>query len=124
MPDINGLSCCALAEIDGLGYSGGAENALLAMFQDSPYDDRTSWVSAIILFTGASARKSTQAEYAREFAAYIKKHKLGTVEQHTPTYNPNSGKYVTLYVWLTNIEALKRWWKKRHEYDSCMDDED
>jgi hypothetical protein len=122
-----GFECCALGEIDGLrDHRGTPEKKLVSIFRNSREYGSAQWYAtkgSITFFTGAATNRNL-VPYAQGFADYITKNNLGNVVRHRPTLNRNTKRYVTLYVWFTDAEALTKWWDARKtagedEEDRC-----
>jgi hypothetical protein len=56
-----------------------------------------------------SEAKDGAGAYGEQFAAYIKKNKLGDVVASQRRVNPNSGNQVKLWVWTLNKQELVKW---------------
>lgn len=97
---VRDMYCCGTKEISGLTYEGTPEQALRQLPRVSP---------ACYVFTGASYYATSPAPYAKRFKDYILKHRLGVVTESAPRRNPNSGRFVTLYVWSVNSKAFSAW---------------
>jgi hypothetical protein len=107
------LGCCGVREIDGLSLHREPEDALKGVALSAAYDHK--WRHAIFTQAGKGKR------YGVQFAAYITKHKLGTVVASPTKVNPNSGNPLKAFIWTVNWPAFRKW-ASAHGVD--MDDDE
>lgn len=127
---INDTSCCAMKEIGELDYSGrgtygaGKFSAERAMknFCKQTFADRYGGYkpSAFYIFSahvGYVDTSDMSLTYGPEFAALIKKHKLGDLSESTPHNNRrvHPDHLVQVWIWCPDEERLKAWYKKATE---------
>ena len=107
MATLQDTTCCGLDEIEGL--EGSPEETLLHVCEEK-YD--IGWGDgakhAFLMFTD-----TTKSGRGKQLAEYIEKHGLGYVDKtRKARRNPNTGNYVSVWIWSPNEKALKKWWKK------------
>ena len=112
---LNPTSCCGLNDIDELNSHRTPENAMMSLCEELYFEDGGDYLDedkpklAFILFTELVKHK-----YAKRFATYISKQKLGTVI-HTPSkVNLKSGNKIRAWIWTVDRKALKQWAKEHH----------
>jgi hypothetical protein len=118
--EINETSCCAMDDIDGLSaFEGKPEEAMIDFCNSVEYTDyggeKDFKPQNLYLFTGVIKQPSRhgkpEPKYGSEFAAYIRRHKLGRVTPSIAKYNRNNHPdHVRAWVWAVNQESLKEWW--------------
>lgn len=106
--EVQRMICCAMTEISGIREFT-PESAITAMLE---YDPSMRY-SSIVLFTGAAITKEL-APYAERFRDYIEDNKLGKVTRKGPLLNRNTNRYVSMYTWTTDKDALTLWAAKKH----------
>ena len=103
---IQGMDCCGIKEISGLSYAKNSAEAMYS-FMNNSYDWNQRF--RYVIFSQAK----TNATYGKKFAAFIRKHKLGsTVVTRGEHRNPNSGNVLKIWIWTINWFAVKTWYKK------------
>lgn len=121
------MGCCAFNEIGELGDSGSpeqalvefCENALDTICEDTVGSYKTYLnLGAFYIFTAVVRTKDCDGcagEYGRNFAAYIRKHKLGIVRETMTRYNRKNepGHLVKGWVWAPSVRSLTKWYKER-----------
>ncbi len=101
---------CGVTELDGISSCRpDVAIADLTIWGDSNFYDLEK---NIYIFTQARKTKA-QAGYGFDLANYIENNGLGVVRHSDTAKNPNSGNYVTVFVWTVNHVGLKRWAKQR-----------
>lgn len=108
---IQDTSCCGMHEIENLSeFKGRPKDALSSLLHASQYDS-TIRGSAYIIFSGVREER-----YGQEFAALIKKYKLGTITKAPAKKNLNSGNVILAWIWTLDRRAIQKWAEKhRHE---------
>lgn len=105
---VRSLECCGILELVDISGEIGLPG----------YDDRKDGVELVVGYAARSsaahfifseAGRPSEADYARLLAAYIRKHKLGTVVRSRSAVNPNSGNSLRAFLWTPNRAALQRW---------------
>lgn len=110
------LGCCGVKEVTGLSQEKSAPQAMRNLAKQTwsatcmgerlgeripaPYER-----FRYLIFTQAL----TDAVYGINFAAFIRKNRLGEVIETDFNRNPNSGNLVKVWVWTVDHEACKRW---------------
>lgn len=79
-----------------------------------PFNEE-SHPGAALFFTGAVKPPKKEADYARKFHAYIKRHRLGSVVRSKTAISTRHGNNITVYVWTLDKPALTKWWAKNVE---------
>jgi hypothetical protein len=110
----NNMSCCGIKELSGL--SGLTPDSVFKEFGKQAYTkserdgryENNRWRHAI--FSQASVHAGANV-YGTKFAAYIVKHKLGTVVETEELVNPNSGNYLKAWIWTVDHEAAHAFYK-------------
>lgn len=119
----DGITCCAVGEIVDLNdYEGKPEEAMKVFVNNFRcYGGAISGFSAFYVFTGVvrcSASKydcgCKKHSYGKEFAAYIKKHRLGVLRESPGRVNRvNHPEHtVKVWVWAPSERRLIEWWKE------------
>tara|TARA_B100000508_G_scaffold136474_1_gene129563 strand:- start:481 stop:810 length:330 start_codon:yes stop_codon:yes gene_type:complete len=90
--DVTRLDCCAVAEIDQLADTG--RGTFMELMDEW---DKSYFNGAFFIFTD-----NHHYDCGKKFAAYLRRHKLGTVKTVGTRKNPNSGNVVTVWVWMFN----------------------
>lgn len=122
LPAEHVVHCCGVREISGISQTEpdniltACLNEILASFQEGyPTTSRTVqkdgqvglWPkNGIFFFTQAYADKDKTDGYGYDFAAWLKKAKLGKVTKVCETLNGNSRRFVTLFVWEQDRDAV------------------
>jgi hypothetical protein len=112
--------CCAVGELDHLGFSKSPQEALKDIGGHYWHSDER----AFIFFTEVRRKgrsKKVTGRYGEKLKAYIKKHKLGTVIATDTKKNVNSGNHVRMYVWTVNKTNFKKWCKLHNCYNNFND---
>ena len=109
----DGFGCCGIREIEGIGELS-AKEVMADLAEDFRYDHK--WRHAVFTQAGKKAR------YGLSFAAFIKKHKLGTVVASPTKENPNSGNPLKAFVWTVNWPALRKYLKDNLGEDEYWDE--
>lgn len=124
-------ACCAVEEIDGLANWDDPKDAMTdlceRMLKDADgYDERVYRnkqsgpndliVPGFITFTAVVGYtdKAEKHTYGPKFAAFIKRHNLGTVVESPVRVNRmnHPTHKVKVYVWATSLDGLTKWWVK------------
>lgn len=129
MPNIRETHCCGLGDMDGLQYHDDmGDDEYNAGLLPSPEDCvMSAWYERLAFVTFAQATFRTSLLDSDEaiafykvanrqgwkLAAYIRKHKLGTIVGGRKAVNPNSGNDLRVWLWTINRPALERWNKAR-----------
>lgn len=109
--------CCGLAEYDGLNrYYFTAERAVrtiaeAGLFRNS-MDDRDGYGFCQVVLTQMIPRGTKGSEgdqNLRDFVAYVKKHKLGSIATTPARTNPNSGNKVKGALFAPSVKGMKDW---------------
>lgn len=103
---IDGISCCGVGEIDGLGDCEDAADAMTRLLRDNGVPRQP-----FIVFTQATSGANVTS-YGTRFRAYILKHKLGTVLASAGKVNPNSGNHVKVFLWTVNKGNMQKLFNK------------
>ena len=125
----NDLACCGVREIENLS-TGRLPTARVAMlhFCAHTLGGGGNQKFAYAFFTQAGQVKY---KYGDEFAAFILKHKLGTVTTPGKTsLNPNSKRRVKFFIWAIRWKNLNKWMTAnaadinplKEEYEDDYDD--
>jgi hypothetical protein len=88
-----GINCCGLKELLGVSYDSPRTLAVEAGNAGVPF----------LVFSDVATRGTAQ-----KFAAYIRKHKLGTCATTRKAINPNSGNQLKVYLWRVDRRALRK----------------
>lgn len=127
--NIESTSCCAVEDINDLSSHNTPELAMrefclgLEVEKDYNYYRSKKVLSqpaGFYIFTGVvrhskgSGTPRQNGKYAPNFAAYILKHKLGSVVETTahPNRVNHPDHWIKVYVWHPNETNLRKWWKK------------
>jgi len=112
--EIQGLLCCAFAEISGLSEHSRAKDALLELtfgeVDTHPDDimlssDFASDFASAMLFTEAGTGK-----YATRFAQYIEKYNLGRIVRIPSFVNGNTKRRIRAFIWHPDENAIRHWY--------------
>lgn len=94
------MDCCGLQELSGVQDSSPEELIMDAANK------------AFIIFSDTSFNRRENERYNHAsgwlFAAYIRKHKLGTLYRTSPKLNPNSENMLVCWVWAVDNRALNK----------------
>jgi hypothetical protein len=105
-------SCCGLREISGLSYHNTPGEAMrefaLGATRLNYVRSGRVLVCSHVIFSAADGAN----DYGDKFAAYIRRHKLGTIAISRRLTNPNSGNPLKVWVWSINKTALLAWARK------------
>lgn len=110
------MECCGFREICNL--SGIGPERAIKEICDAQFVSRyasNSYSITRVLDLSLSHAVFTEVQngtYGKNLAAYIRKHKLGTVIGSRISTNPNSGNRLKGYIWTINKRALSAWHKK------------
>lgn len=100
----NRLMCCAITELDGIQDNWGRFSP--KRFLKSASTSYSFTEAAYYVFSTAG-RQYTRGE---KLAKYITDEKLGKVlKVGEPMPNPNTGRKVTMWVWIVDQEAWEKW---------------
>jgi hypothetical protein len=119
-------SCCGIAEISGLGFSGASPEENLKClitqgYQRDYYGPRKKSQKVYkplgrshLVFTQGGSPKNGERLYAEEFAKFLEENKLGTVVRTTREPNPvhSDASAVQLFVWTPDHAAVNEWYEK------------
>jgi hypothetical protein len=102
--------CCAVREIGGLIASPTARAALQVVGprlvnRINQCDVADGHASGHVMFTQAGEEFS----YGIRFAAYLRRHRLGTIVATRFNMNPNSGRGVKVWMWQPHLPNLIKW---------------
>lgn len=103
---VDGISCCGVGEIDGLGDCEDAAHAMSSLLRDNGVPRQP-----FVIFTQATSRANVTS-YGNRFRAYILKHKLGTVLASAGKVNPNSGNHVKVFLWTVHKGNMQKYFTK------------
>ena len=116
--DIHSMSCCGFRELADIEVCDTPEEVIQAFcghFATKGYDYLSGKYieKRFRLFCSHAVFTEVQGDggYGRKLAAYIRKHKLGTVVGSRVATNPNSDNRLRGYIWTINPRALEGWWK-------------
>lgn len=107
------LDCCGLREMSGIYY--GTPQSTIMEFADNSYQD----YDLISRYENANFRHvifsqaGSKATYGRKLAAFITKHRLGTVVSSLTKVNPNTGNPLKVWIWTVNHQRTYNWWKEQ-----------
>lgn len=101
--EIEGLTCCAIQEIDRPCKM--ANDSLAEICRARYVDENTC---AFYIYSAISGEDTGQ----KNLTKYIKSEKLGEVLKTKSSINPNSGNRITVWIWRVNKKNLKAWWNK------------
>lgn len=106
------LDCCGLREMSGIAAPAGT---ILKQFGSYCYNDGVGVAFRYedakfrhVIFSQAGARST----YGVKLAAFITRHKLGTVVASPTKINPNSGNPLKVWIWTVNHQRTYNWWKE------------
>lgn len=121
-------ACCAINEIEGLSDHDDAHDAMMAFcdelsgngsYEKNDYLDLDGdlIIPGMVTFTavvGYTDGTKEKPSYGPNFAAYIKKHKLGRVSMSPLTINRinHPTHKIRLWAWAPSVKSLLKWWKK------------
>lgn len=113
---INDIACCAVAEIADLGTEDDAEEAMRTVARAVFERGERDWepMCAHLIFTEVVNHEGVRQTYGKDFAAFIAKHKLGTVTVGPAKINPNHrnpAHWVKVYTWAINAKNFLKWAK-------------
>jgi hypothetical protein len=103
-------SCCGLREISGLSDHCDSAEAMQAFCGSVIFSGYLRCSHAI--FSEARGMLMNDGPYGERFAAYIRRHNLGTVTASKRVENPNSGNQLKVWVWTINKRNLRAWARK------------
>lgn len=118
--DLNELDCCGVGELNGISeYPNDPRGAVIDILTDEDPSfeaDDEARILAIpnkshLIFTQAQ-RTRVRISYGNRLAAYITQQRLGAVVQSAPARSPNTGNYITVFVWALDKAAIRRWAKR------------
>lgn len=91
---------CGVDQLHDLGY---APQSILASFAEQVLEPwrRNGTPPAFVLFSDAVTLGN-----GTKLAAYLRKHKLGTVYTTQPKMNKNSGNKIQVWTWSPDMEAV------------------
>ena len=122
-----GSDCCGWDEMRELSsYNGNFDEALHrvkdSLFPDGFYNDSKPCAGAILFTANVRGRKN----YATQFAADIRKRKLGRVVSIPRFSNPNTDHRITSFAWVINKQNLLRYMRRNivmwdPHYDDYVD---
>ena len=113
-------NCCAIQEIGGLSYHYTAAEAMMAFCKanldtDVKYGANNAAYNTLYsfyLFT-AGVYGEARRNYGKNFANFIKEHKLGTVWASrivkNRAFHPEHSNQV--WIWTPDTAALREWWR-------------
>lgn len=104
------FQCCGLGEMGGISSFDNPE--MLCKAALSYRNSLEVPIVSHLIFTQASGTKRLSG-YGYNLAKYIIANGLGHVAASEPGENPNSGNYVTVFVWTLNERGIRRWAKKQ-----------
>lgn len=102
MAGVENLICCGVKELYSISSDPNPTESLRSAKTYNP-----GLIKAHIIFTGASVYKRVPARYAENLKQFILDNNYGTVVKSPAALNPNSGCYVTTYVWTPNIRGKR-----------------
>ena len=122
--ELSNLRCCGVKEIAGLSFTTSAQHAI-RQFGDLTYyrqvkDCNNKILPApfenfrYVMFTQANM-PGGMAKYGDSFAAFIQKHKLGSLVETPYNLNPNSGNQVKVWLWTVDHPKVKALLAKLHK---------
>ena len=109
MENFTYLACCGIREIISLRNiisELGAEGVAKAFAKVVAHK---ALMSAFVIFSEVREGGNT---YGQAFNSFIAAKGLGPVLKTETVQNPNSGNFITVYVWQMNRDALKAWHKE------------
>lgn len=131
--EIRSMGCCGVREIAGLKYLTGRDGMIKVLC-----GDKTSWSGSYyggilssltvaptclgqFIFTEADV-PGINYNYGQQFAAFIRKNKLGSVTKSRKTANnPNHPTHkITVWIWSPDCKRLWSWWEKTKEYKAIQ----
>ena len=116
--DLRRLMCCGVMEASGVASSVrnyGPKGALRSILNASLINtDSINRKFAFLLFTQAISpitmiNRDDDTKYGDRLKDFILENKLGTVTQTEEVINPNSGNYITMYMWTVDWKAVGKW---------------
>lgn len=107
------MSCCGVREMNGLEDT--PKETLQEMCAEICRGecDHTRWP----LFRYAIFSDTHRSRKGINLAAYIQRHRLGSVISTRWNVNPNSGNRLKVWTWTLNSTNLKTWWKRNMTED-------
>lgn len=119
MPNILETHCCGLGDLAGIQDGDVTpEQCVTAVLNDQPV--------AFVTFAQATFNTSSDLDSpedvrlykhingaGKRLAAYIRKHKLGSVTGGSVHRNPNSGNPLRVWLWALDREAIRKWYNAR-----------
>lgn len=106
--ELHDLACCGVKELNGISYDNHTPYALLLEFCKDFINNSDDPEFAHVVFTQAGAK----ARYGINLAAYITRHKLGTIVRSAVAVNPNTSNPLVAFIWTINRPALRKWYVK------------
>lgn len=112
------MNCCGMREMADLEFTDNAKSAMEEFIMEAiPVRDHYNWKNnkyeklAELRFSHVvfSEAKDGSGNYGENFAAFIRRHRLGTVVASQRRRNPNSGNLLKFWVWTLNKRGLVRW---------------
>lgn len=117
--DIQQLDCCGISELQGIGdHEGNSEEIIRELYD---FTDGFDAVKTFYLFSAVlrHANGGNRLTYGPKFAAYITKHKLGTlVETAAHPNRTGGGNTIKAWIWHPNLTALRGWAKANIDRES------
>lgn len=101
--EVERLECCGIAEASGLlpegeeSFHGICEAVLGCTYLRGP----------LLIFSDIVARGR-----GKKLAAYIRRHKLGSLKESKAVLNRNSGNVIKVWIWQMDREAMLKRYKK------------
>lgn len=115
--DINRF-CCGVIDVDGASTARNESSTKVfveCVLETALNINDEDALPAHLIFTQARGDRHRRG-YGFRIAGYIRKHGLGTVTVSSANQNPNTGNYITVFVWTPN-EAADKLAKTLNDYD-------
>lgn len=126
------MQCCGVKEINGISRVGNYETRFIQLCNEmnfNPHDSDDNGFCRFFVFTQATRGVGGPRGYGETFKKWILTNKMGKVNSiGGDVKNPNSGKYLKVFIWTADWEAIRIWAKadanRLGEFNGYYNDED
>ena len=112
--NIEVMTCCGIKEICDLAEHATPLEAMQSFGNECLEGDMTNYRYAVFSQANHPERPLRNC-YGVNFAAYIRRHRLGSVvtTRGKDLINPNSGHLLRAWIWTVDWSAVSKWWSKQ-----------